>query len=106
MKEARDDDRLFSAAKNSSACTTKYEPPSITAGHRNRQLYQVDLSSSDDDAYAKKENAVDAFSPVRKYNMTINKDKDRPSYYPLKAQPIDFYNVRKSPVDEVFSPQK
>ena len=72
MKEVRDTDRVFSAVKNSSACTAKYEPSSRTAGHRNRQLYQVDLSSSDDDTYAKKENAVDAFSPVRKHNMTIN----------------------------------
>jgi hypothetical protein len=49
VKEVRDNERVFSAVKNSSACTAKYEPSSRTAGHRNRQLYQVDLSSSDDD---------------------------------------------------------
>lgn len=67
VKPPRDDDRVFSATKNSSA-TAKYEPPARGAANRGRQLYQRDLSSSSDDMYGKKENAVDAFSPVRKHN--------------------------------------
>ena len=65
-------------------------------------------SSSEDDFNATKENKNDAFSPVRKIasNIKINHDKEKRSFYPLKAKQIDFYNAHKNSVDsdEFFSP--